>query len=127
LPLWNSNVIAEFALSRLAAFKSEAEESWTKVKADRDVLYAALSGIADMQVVRPHGNFVFTRLPACWPDGPELAARLLARHNVLIRHCKSKTMTDGSRYVRIAARTAPENIRLVGLMRDAAEEERAGR
>jgi threonine-phosphate decarboxylase len=120
LPLWNINVIAEFVLSRLAAFKADAEASWTKVKFDRDALYAALCAIPQMEVVRPHGNFVFGRLPPDWPDGPELARRLLTRHNVLIRHCESKTMAHGRRYVRIAARTAAENIRLVDLMREVA-------
>jgi histidinol-phosphate/aromatic aminotransferase/cobyric acid decarboxylase-like protein len=40
------------------------------------------------------------------------------KHNIYIKHCQGKTMPESDRYVRIASRTQPENLRLVEALRD---------
>lgn len=122
LPPWNVGSFAEFFLTRLGDYRPEVEESWRLVREDRDQLAQLLLAVPDMQVLRPHANFVFCHLPGRWPDGQELVASLLERHRILIRHSGGKTLRNGSRYLRIAARTAPENRRLVEALQETAQE-----
>ena len=123
LPAWNVNTLAEYFLSRIQGFADTAEKSWALVRQDCDQLYQLLSAIPEMVVLRPHANFVFCRLPSNWPDGPELVDRLLKRHSILIRHNGGKTIREGIRYLRIAARSMAENERLVNCLQEVAEDQ----
>ena len=118
LPTWNINVLAEYAMSRLPDFAIPAAESWERVKLDRDILFEDLQGFPGLHVLRPNANYVFARLPEQWPDGPDIAERMLRRYKILLRHCESKTMREGERYLRIAARTQPENKHLIECLHD---------
>ncbi|GLS36565.1 hypothetical protein GCM10010869_21540 [Mesorhizobium tianshanense] len=122
LPIWNVNSLAEFFLSRIGSLRSEAEASWTQVRADRDNLFGLLSSIPGMIVIPPHANFAFCRTPDEWPDGPVLADVLLKRHRILVRHNGGKTMGEGGRYLRIAARCTADNQRLVDSLLETAAE-----
>ena len=44
--------------------------------------------------------------------GPEVARRLFVEHNIYIKHCQGKTMSEAGRYLRVASCTQPENQRL---------------
>ncbi len=120
VPVWNLGVLAEYALSMLPDYRQEAAASWESVRADRDALYQQLASIDGMTAIRPHANFVFARLPDAWPDADKLARRLVEHHGILIRHCKSKTMLEGERYIRIASRSCAENRHLVERLTDVA-------
>jgi histidinol-phosphate/aromatic aminotransferase/cobyric acid decarboxylase-like protein len=66
-----------------------------------------------MTVYKPDANFIFCRLPDSGPDSPEVTRRLFIEHNMYIKHCKGKTLTDSDRYIRVASRTKAENRNLV--------------
>ena len=121
LAAWNVNTFGEYFLSRLPEFAEAAERSWRLVRRDRGQLFDCLKAIPDMQVLAPHANFVFCRLPSHWPDGPELVDRLLKAQSILIRHNGGKTIREGVRYLRIAARLIEENERLVAGLQEVAE------
>ncbi len=121
LPIWNVNTLGEYFITRLQSLKEDAERSWIKVKSDRDHLFRSLTTIPGMMALRPHANFVFCRPPEDWPDGPDLAERMLSDHSILVRHNGGKTMQDGSRYLRIAARSEAENAHLVECLKAVAE------
>ena len=69
-----------------------------------------------LNVYRPDANFLFCRVDAPGQTAVELAQRLFAEHNMLIKDCSGKSMLDGDRYLRIAVRTPPENERLVAAL-----------
>ena len=46
-------------------------------------------------------------------EAAEVARRLYVAHKILVKDCSSKTMFNGDCYLRIAARTPPENERMV--------------
>ena len=120
LPLWNVSTIAEFVLSRLGDYQSEAESSWDRVRADRDQLFNLLNQVPGLFPLVPHANFVYCKIPADWPDGPDLAGGLLQRHGILLRHDGGRSIPDGCRYLRIAARSHAENARFVAALQDTA-------
>jgi len=71
-----------------------------------------------MTAYRPQANFVMCRLSASGPSAQNVAERLFLEHNILVRHCAGKHMTDGDRYLRIASKTRPENQALVESVRE---------
>ena len=66
-----------------------------------------------MIVYPPAANYIFCRLPYHSLSAPEVTERLFVDHNIYLKHCEGKTMPESDRYVRIASRTQPENLRLV--------------
>lgn len=120
LPTPEGNTLGEYFLSRMLELADLAAQSWTLVRRDRDHLFQRLDTIPGMLALPPDANFVFCRLPPQWPDGPTLVDRLLEDYGILICH-GSKSLRDGSRYLRLAARSIAENERLVGRLEAAAE------
>jgi threonine-phosphate decarboxylase len=113
LSIWNLNGFAEAFLRHAPEYRDEFKISCTKVKADRDQFYQDLCTIKGMSVYKPDANYIFCRLPANAPTGPEVARQLFIDQHIYIKHCAGKTMPDRSRYLRIASRSADENKRLV--------------
>ena len=70
-----------------------------------------------MIVYPPDANYIFCRLPDSGASAPKVTEKLFIEHNIYIKHCEGKTMPESDRYVRIASRTQPENLRLVEALR----------
>jgi len=83
------------------------------VRADSENLYDGLRTIPGMIAYKPDANFVFCRLPDHAMDGPEVTRSLFMEHNIYIKDCAGKSLEQGNRYLRIAARTSAENNALV--------------
>jgi len=116
LPVWNVNGFAEEFLRVLPAYRAALEESCARVRADRDVLYRALCAVPGLRPVLPHANFVLCRLPDDAPPAPVVARTLFDAHGCLVKDCSNKAMPDADRYLRIGARTEPENAALVAAL-----------
>ncbi len=117
LPIWNVNGFAESFLRLLPRYRAEFAASCRQVRADTLELYEMLAIIPGGQTYAPQANFVFWRLPDSI-TADTLVSRLFAEHHMLIKDCSEKTMSQGSHYVRIAARTPDENRALVAAIRD---------
>ena len=111
--IWNINGFAEEFLRLLPDYRQEFVESCKQVRIDRDNLYKNLCAVQGMTVYKPDANFVFCRLPDYAQSAPEVTRRLFIEHNIYIKHCQGKTLTDSDRYIRIASRTETENCKLV--------------
>jgi threonine-phosphate decarboxylase len=66
-----------------------------------------------MTVYKPDANFVFCRLPDHAMNGPEVTRSLFIEDNIYIKDCAGKSLEQGNRYLRIAARSRAENDQLV--------------
>jgi histidinol-phosphate/aromatic aminotransferase/cobyric acid decarboxylase-like protein len=91
----------------------EFVQSCERVRADRDNLYHGLCTIPGMTVYKPDANFVFCRLPDHAEDGQDVTRSLFLENNIYIKDCAGKSLEQGNRYLRIAARTSAENDTLV--------------
>ncbi len=118
LHIWNINGFAEEFLRLVPQYKQKFKQSCIKVMEDRDHFYQELQTIPGMIVYQPDANFIFCRLPDHGLSAPEATKRLFIDHNIYIKHCAGKTMTESDRYVRIASRTQPENMCLVEALRN---------
>ncbi|MCP3392163.1 histidinol-phosphate aminotransferase family protein [Bradyrhizobium sp. CCGB12] len=121
IPTWNVNTFGEFFLSKLPHLADAAQQSWTRVRIDRDKLYADLRSIDGMRVLKPDANFVFCELPPHWSDGDVIASTLLNDRRILIRHNGGKTLRNGKRFLRIACRTEADNKLLVEALKGIAD------
>lgn len=117
LPIWNINGFAEEFLRLAPQYRQEFIDSCSKVKDDRDHFYQELRSIQGLSTLQPDANFVFCRLPDHAPSGPEVTRRLFVEHNIYIKHCQAKTLPESDRYIRMASRSQPENLRLVEALR----------
>jgi histidinol-phosphate/aromatic aminotransferase/cobyric acid decarboxylase-like protein len=111
--IWNINGFAEEFLRLLPGYRQEFAESCKQVRIDRDNLYKRLCAVQGMTVYKPDANFVFCRLPDYAPSAPEVTRMLFVEHNIYIKNCQGKSLTDSDRYIRIASRTETENCKLV--------------
>ena len=118
LHIWNINGFAEEFLRLAPQYRQKFIDSCNKVKADRDHFYMQLQAIQGMTVYQPDANYIFCRLPDYAASGPEVTEKLFVKHNIYIKHCQGKTMPESDRYLRIASRTQPENLRLVEALCD---------
>lgn len=117
LPVWNINGFAEEFLRLAPQYRQEFIDSCSKIKDDRDHFYQELRSIQGLSTLQPDANFVFCRLPDHAPSGPEVTRRLFVEHNIYIKHCQAKTLPESDRYIRMASRSQPENLRLVEALR----------
>ncbi len=113
LPIWNINGLAEEFLRTLGRYRSEFHESCDLTRSACAELYADLDAMPGLDPIQPDANFILARLDESQASGPEIARRLYVDHNILIKDCAAKTMTDADRYLRIASRTPSENRVLV--------------
>ena len=113
LHIWNINGFAEEFLRLAPRYRDKFKQSCIKVMDDRDRFYQELKTIPGMIVYPPAANYIFCRLPYHSLSAPEVTERLFVDHNIYLKHCEGKTMPESDRYVRIASRTQPENLRLV--------------
>jgi threonine-phosphate decarboxylase len=115
--IWNINGFAEEFLRLAPQYKQKFRQSCKKVMEDRDQFYLELQKIPGMIVYPPDANYIFCRLPDNGASAPKVTEKLFIEHNIYIKHCEGKTMPESDRYVRIASRTQPENLRLVEALR----------
>jgi histidinol-phosphate/aromatic aminotransferase/cobyric acid decarboxylase-like protein len=116
--IWNINGFAEEFLRLAPQYRQKFIESCEKVKVDRDHFYEQVQMIPGMTVYQPDANYIFCRLPDHAASGPEVTEKLFVKYNIYIKHCQGKTMPESERYLRIASRTQPENLRLVDALQD---------
>ncbi|MDT8335155.1 MAG: histidinol-phosphate transaminase [Desulfurivibrionaceae bacterium] len=116
LHIWNLNGFAEEFLRLAPRYRQPFSESCDKVRADRDHFYEQLRMIPGLIVYKPEANYIFCRLPEHAASGPEVTEQLFVQDNIYIKHCRGKTMPEADRYLRIASRTRPENMRLVAAL-----------
>jgi threonine-phosphate decarboxylase len=118
LSIWNINGFAEEFLRLAPQYKEKFKQSCSKVMVDRDKLFQELQTIPGMIIYQPDANYIFCRLPDHSLSAPVVTEKLFKDHNIYIKHCEGKTMPESDRYVRIASRTQPENLRLVEALRN---------
>ena len=118
LPIWNVNGFAEGFLRLLPRYRQEFTASCEQVRRDRDHLVAGVRRLPGLEPLPPDAHFVLCRLPDAAAGADELARELFVNHRVLIKTCGGKTMPDGDRWIRVSARTEPENRRLLETLED---------
>jgi histidinol-phosphate/aromatic aminotransferase/cobyric acid decarboxylase-like protein len=113
--LWNLNTFAEWFCGLLSdpSYGRAYEGARRRYVRETRRLFAALADVPGVRVFPSAANFALLEL-----DRPaaEVAASLLASHGVYVRDCGDKWGLEGDRFLRVAARSAPENRRIVAAL-----------
>lgn len=115
LPIWNVNGVAEAFLRLLPRYRKMLEESCRRVRRDCDELASLLREIPGVEVSPSSASFCFVRLPG-GVDGPDVAQRLFVEHDLLVKDCSGKSMSEAHGYLRVKARTPVENRRFAAAL-----------
>jgi histidinol-phosphate/aromatic aminotransferase/cobyric acid decarboxylase-like protein/CTP:phosphocholine cytidylyltransferase-like protein len=116
LPIWNVNGFAAEFLRMGTLYRDAFERSCELTRSDTLELENALSDLPMLTPIRSDANFVLCRIADGAASASEVARKLYLAHKILVKDCSSKSMPDGDRYLRIAARTPAENQRLVSAL-----------
>lgn len=116
-PSWSVNTIAQAVGCAALRDRAYAEQSRRFVSEQKVGLQALLENIRDLKVYPGAANFLLLRFERPGTSGTGVAERMM-RDGVAIRCCGNFEGLD-DRYVRVAVRTAEENLRLVDSLKRA--------
>ncbi|HSU40949.1 MAG TPA: histidinol-phosphate transaminase, partial [Polyangiaceae bacterium] len=108
-PAWSTSALAQAAAIASCRSDEFVARSRERLLEDRRQLERELEALG-IESVPSQTNFLLARVPRV----AELRARLLARHQILVRDCGSFGLPG---FLRLAARPAPERARLVAALR----------
>ncbi len=106
--------VTSLALNALAEALRDVDYARTAIETnqeERTRLSAAL-GRLGLHVFPAAANFLFLRLPDCFP-ALQVRDQLIREHAILVRECDSFAGIERGRYLRVAVRQENENARLI--------------
>lgn len=110
--IWNINSFAEFFMQIYNKYQSDYIEACRRFIVERDRLFRSLQSISFLRVIPSQANFF-----CCEVVGPYTSAKLtkmlLARFNILIKDCDTKTTLERKNYIRISIRNQADNDSLI--------------
>ncbi|MBR5819414.1 MAG: aminotransferase, partial [Alistipes sp.] len=80
---------------------------------ERKLFYEELQGVDYLHVIPSQANYFLCEIRGGRYSARELAVRLLADYDILIKDCSSKAAFNNRNYIRLAVRDRKDNHRLV--------------
>lgn len=112
IPIWNINSFGEYFLQIYGLYAAEYEAACDRIAENRLWLSEELRRIPYLTVYPSQANYIMCRVSPPW-TAKELAARLLAKHRILIKSLSQKTGFAGKEYIRVAVKDQAENNALI--------------
>jgi histidinol-phosphate/aromatic aminotransferase/cobyric acid decarboxylase-like protein len=115
--LWNLNAFAEWFCGLLGdpGYRHAYELARRRYVRETRALFRSLAELPGATLYPSAANFALLELER---PAREVAGALLAHHGVYVRDCADKRGLDGERFIRVAARSEPENRRILGALHD---------
>ncbi len=116
---WSVNTLAQIA--GCTAIKETEYISNTKeiIAIEREYLYGQLQGIAGLDPYIPGANYIFLDISRTGFSSGLLRERLIAK-GIIVRDCATyPTLED--KYIRVAVKQRPENIKLIDALQEVLE------
>lgn len=112
--IWNINSFAEFYMQIFGKYEKDYFRACEQFRAERKIFHEELCEIPWLRVIPSQANYFLCELTGKFTSY-DLALKLLADYQILIKDCSSKKGfgSDGRQYVRIAIRNRADNSRLV--------------
>ncbi len=106
--IWNINSFGEFFMQLLKKYKTDYQESLSKLREERNRFQEELGKIPGVRVIPSQANFVMIETDV---DVKKLSGELLNGYNLLVKELSDKT--ERGNYLRLAVRTEEDNNRLL--------------
>ena len=110
--IWNINSFAEFFMQIYNKYQAAYTEACHRFTAERARFLARLQTVGWLRVLPSQANYFCCEIKGKYTSH-ELAKVLLAKFNIMIKDCDSKTGLAGRNFIRVSVRDTADNDRLV--------------
>ena len=119
--IWNINSFAEFYMQIFGKYESDYIKACHRFIAERNRFGQLLQTIPYLRVLPTQANYFCCELTSRYTSA-ELTKLLLARFNIMIKDCNSKSSLGGRNYIRMSVRSTEDNDQLIAALQTLARE-----
>lgn len=110
--IWNINSFAEFFMQIYNKYQAQYEKACQQFIDERNRFALRLKEIHFLRVLPTQANYFCCEIKPPY-TAAELTKQLLARFDIMIKDCNSKTSLKGLNYIRISIRNQVDNDQLI--------------
>ena len=111
--IWNINSFGEFYMQIYEKYHKDYLKACELFREERKLFYEELQCVDYLHVIPSQANYFLCEIRGGRYSARELAVRLLADYDILIKDCSSKAAFNNRNYIRLAVRDRKDNHRLV--------------
>lgn len=111
--IWNINSFGEFYMQIYEKYHKDYVDACRLFRQERARFYEELQEVSMLRVIPSQANYFLCELTTTKFTATELAVRLLAKHDILIKDCSGKASFRGRNFIRLAVRDRKDNHKLV--------------
>lgn len=115
--IWNINSFAEFYMQIYEKYHKDYIKACVLFREERSRFMKELAEIPFLRVIPTQANYFLCELITDKYSSKDLAVRLLADYNILVKDCSGKAAFNGKNYIRLAVRKRSDNYKLVEVLK----------
>ena len=116
--IWNINSFGEFYMQIYEKYHKEYLKACELFREERKLFSEELSQVPYLRVIPSQANYFLCELMTDKFSSKELAVRLLADHDILIKDCSGKSAFSRGSYIRLAVRDRKDNHKLTEALKE---------
>lgn len=116
--IWNINSFGEFYMQIYEKYHKDYVDACRLFRQERTRFYEELQEVSMLRVIPSQANYFLCELTTTKFTATELAVRLLAKHDILIKDCSGKASFRGRNFIRLAVRNRKDNHKLVEALKE---------
>ncbi len=116
--IWNINSFGEFYMQIYEKYHKDYLRACEAFRKERKLFFEELQQIPFLRVIPSQANYFMCELVGGKYTSHELAVKLLAGYDILIKDCSGKAAFAGGEYIRIAVRDRKDNHYLVEALKE---------
>lgn len=111
--IWNINSFGEFYMQIYEKYHKDYLHACELFREERKKFFKELQQIPYLHIIPSQANYFLCKLITDKFTSTELAVKLLAHNDILIKDCCSKSAFNNGNYIRLAIRNRKDNHKLV--------------
>ena len=115
--IWNINSYGEFYMQIYEKYHKDYHKACALFREERNLFFRELQSVDFLRVIPSQANYFLCELITDKFTSTQLAVRLLAEHDILIKDCAGKSAFNRGNYIRIAIRDRKDNHKLVEVLK----------
>ena len=111
--IWNINSFGEFYMQIYDKYHSDYLRACRLFREERSLFFEELCEVPYLRVIPSQANYFLCEIVGGGLTATQLAVRLFAEYDILIKDCSTKAAFQGRNFIRLAVRDRKDNHRLV--------------
>ena len=116
--IWNINSFGEFYMQIYEKYHKDYLRACELFRAERKMFWGELQEVPYLHVIPSQANYFLCKLTTDKFTSTELAVKLLADYDILIKDCSGKVAFNRCNYIRLAVRDRNDNHKLVEALKN---------